>query len=743
VNRGWIAAFLVCGVASRVDGQSIDYTTAHLERRLEANRARGPITIDAVLGEAEWEGAAIATDFIQSEPAEGERAVEQTEVRILHDDEYVYLGIFARDSHPERIVVNDLKRDWNPAQSDWVAVVFDTFHDRRNCYNFAVNPLGAKWDAQVMNEGRDSNVNWDGVWTAHGRIAANGYYVEVAIPFKTLRFATGNRQTWGMNFMRRTRWRNEDSHWAPVGRVYGFHRMSIAGTLEGIETSRRGRDFRVKPYGLTSASQAGGARASRDADVGVDVKMGIGPGLTWDITVNTDFSQVEADEQQINLTRFSLFFPEKRDFFLENAGVFQFGPNNRPPTSGRGSTSPGAQARPNTIQNDVVLFFSRRIGLSDEGSAIPILAGTRLTGRSGRTTIGALNIQQRSGTDAPATNVAALRVRRDVLANSDIGVMLLNKASAGGHYNRVAAAEGNFRFFRNLNVNAFAARTFSPDAAVGGGGDEAAVHAGTTWRDRVWDLKATFTDIGSRFNDELGFVPRTGIRKGEVQVATHLRPRLTSAWLREIFPRWQLTDVRRQDGTLDSRYVDYHVTFILQEGSQFQAGINPTVENLIAPFTINNRRGLRLNPGRYEFSEYFALWNGDPSAVVSPIARFSTGAFYDGDKRDYQAGVTLRMTEHVNLASTWTRSDIDLPAGAFITDLLTTRINVSISTRTFASALVQYNTDAQQWTSNVRFNIIHRPLSDFFIVYNDRRDTRSGNLVDRALVAKMTYMMAF
>ena len=228
-----------------------------------------------------------------------------------------------------------------------------------------------------------------------------------------------------------------------------------------------------------------------------------------------------------------------------------------------------------------------------------------------------------------------------------------------------------------------------------------------------------------------------------MQVGTHLRTRVTSAWLREIFPRWQLTDVRRQDGTLDSRYVDYHLTFLLQEGSQFQAGVNPTVENLIAPFTINNRRAVRIQPGRYRFDEYFVLWNGDPSAALSPIARFSTGEFYDGEKRDYQAGVALRMTEHVNVASTWTRSDIDLPGGAFVTDLLTTRLNVSLSTRTFASALVQYNTDAQQWSSNIRFNIIHRPLSDFFVVYNDRRDVRSGDLVDRALVVKMTYMVAF
>jgi hypothetical protein len=738
-----VTAVAVFGVSSIVYAQPIDYATAHLERRLPAIRAHGPITLDGHLGEAEWEGATIATDFIQSEPHEGNRAVEQTEVRILYDDEYVYLGIFARDSQPDRIVVNDLKKDWNPAQSDWVGVVFDTFHDRRNFYNFAVNPLGAKWDAQGMNEGRDVNVNWDGIWDARGRIAENGYYVEVAIPFQTLRFATKSLQTWGMNFMRRTRWRNEDSHWSPVGRVYGFHRMSIAGTLEGIQTSRRSRDFRIKPYALTSGSQVGTARRIGDVDVGLDVKFGLGAGLTWDFTVNTDFSQVEADEQQVNLTRFSLFFPEKREFFLENAGVFQFGPNNRGPTGGRGGTSPGAQARPNTVQNDVVLFFSRRIGLSDTGDVIPIAGGTRLTGRMGRYSIGALNIQQRHDGASQATNVTALRLRRDVFANSDVGIELLNKEAAGGHYNRVIGADGNFRFFRNLNVNTFVAKTLSPAAVVGGVGEDTAVHASTTWRDQIWDLKATFITIGDRFNDELGFVPRTGIRKGEAQIAMHLRPRAASRWLREIFPRWQVTDVRRQDGTLESRYSDYHVTWMFQDGSQIQAGANPTIENLVAPFTINNSRGVSIAPGRYGFNEYFVLLNGDPSAAVSPIARFSTGEFYDGEKRDYQFGLAVRMSAHLNVASTWTRSDIDLPAGTFTTDLVATRVNASFSTRTFASALVQYNTDARQWTSNVRFNVIHRPLSDFFLVYNDRRDSRSGDLIDRALVAKMTYMVAF
>ena len=736
----WFGALAAVGIGvvcvAAAEAQQPRYDPTKVERpTVQAVRTSGPIALDGVLDEPAWERAPVAKNFIQSDPSEGQPAVEQTEVRILYDDDAIYLGAFNRDSRPDKIVVNDLKKDWNPSASDYFAMVFDTFHDRRNCYNLAVNPMGAKWDAQITNNDRETNVNWDGIWDVRTQIVADGWYAEIRIPFQTLRSPEADPQTWGINFMRRTNHNHESSHWAPIGRVFSWHRMSMAGTLEGLVGLHGRHDLRVKPYVLGSGSQKGAGRAIGSGDIGLDIKTGVAKTLTLDLTANTDFSQVEADEQQINLSRFSLFFPEKRDFFLENSGVFQFGPNRNAPG--------GVQGRQNVITNDVVLFFSRRIGLSNAGDVIPILGGGRLTGRKGRFNIGVLNIQEREKGPVPAINFTALRVRRDVLANSDVGFMLLNKDASGAHFNRVVGVDGNFRFFKNLSMNALLSRSFSPDRVVGAAGGDTAAQGGLNWRDTRWDVRASFVSIGPRFNDEMGFVPRVGIQKEEVQFGVHLRPKAVNGWLRETSPHWVISNVTRSGGGLQSRYVDYHVPFTFQNSTSVEIGFNPSVEDLNAPFILNSRRGIVVAPGRYSFNEFFAGIAGNASAPVSLSGRFGDGSFYDGTRREYQGGVAVRLSAHFNAATTIIHSHVALPAGAFTTVLSTSRLNVSFSTRIFLNALVQYNSDARQWTSNVRFNIIHRPLSDFFLVYNDHRDSRTGQLADRALIAKLTYLVAF
>jgi hypothetical protein len=391
----------------------------------------------------------------------------------------------------------------------------------------------------------------------------------------------------------------------------------------------------------------------------------------------------------------------------------------------------------------LIFFFSRRIGLSEDGSPIPILGGTRLTGRAGSYSLGLLNIQQQEQGASPATNFTALRLRRDLMANSDIGVMVLNKEKRGTGYNRAVGADANFRFFRNLYINGFAAATFSRDDVLSRPGKNSATRIGMNWRDSFWEARASHLSIGDRFNDELGFVPRVGIEKTEVFVGAHIRPRATSSWLREIFPHWQVQNIGRAAGGLDSRYFDYHLPFTLQNSTFIEIGVNPNLEDLIAPFTINSRRGISIPPGRYHFHEYFLLFRTDASARLAFNGRYSNGAFYDGYRRGYTLGTNARVNAHLNLAATWSVNDIDLPAGAFVTHLVSGRVDFSFSTGMFLNALLQYNTDARQWSSNIRFNIIHRPLSDFYLVYNEQRETRSGDLLNRALIAKFTYMMVF
>jgi hypothetical protein len=352
-------------------------------RSLRALKISDKVTIDARLDEPAWEEAPRASSFTQREPDEGKASTEDTEIRVLYDKDNLYFGVIAKDSEPDRIIVSELKKDFTIDNGDSLQIVLDTFRDQRNAYQFVINPAGAKWDAQMANEGREVNQSWDGVWYVKSRIADDGWVAEIAIPFKTLKFPHALVQTWGINFQRTIRRRNEDALWAPVPRIYTIQRVSLAGSLEGLEGIEPGANIKIKPYSLGSFAQNRAANTPNkyDGDVGLDVKYGVTSGLTWDFTYNTDFSQVEADEQQVNLSRFNLFFPEKREFFLENSGTFQFGTaNERGPTSGVGAAL-GANAfggiRPNQTSNDMILFFSRRIGLSDEAQPrpIPILGG--------------------------------------------------------------------------------------------------------------------------------------------------------------------------------------------------------------------------------------------------------------------------------------------------------------------------------------------------------------------------------
>ena len=734
VRSAMFLAALAAPGAAFAQTTAIDYDTARNERRLKAAKAEGPIALDGKLDEASWASAPLATHFVQNDPREGQPATYDTEVRLLYDDRALYIGVFAKDPEPAAIIVNELRKDFNTGSADGFQVVIDTFNDERNGYQFAINPAGAKWDSQMSNEGREQNSNWDGIWDVGTRIGDDGWYAEIEIPFKTLKFGPEQMQTWGINFQRRLRRRNENSYWSPLRRIHQLSRVSMAGTYEGLENLKQGANVRVKPYALANFNKLAGVDVDQDYDGGVDVKYGVTSGLTWDFTVNTDFSQVEADEQQVNLTRFSLFFPEKRDFFLENSGVFQFG---------SGNTGGGGGGRQNQSQ-DMIFFFSRQIGLSPSGNAIPLLAGSRITGRVGGWSVGALNIQQREQGTSPSTNFTALRLRRDILANSDIGVMFLNKDPKGADHNRGFGADANFRFLGDLTANLAVAKSDSPVSRVAGSGDDWYSKSGVGYRNNRWDVRGMYQTIGSRFNDEMGFVPRRGVDNSEFYVGTRFRPRRIQRWVRETFPHIQFENfTRRNGGGLESRYMDWHWPVTFQNSTFIEIGTNPNIEVIDDRFTINSRRNIYVNPGRYEFKEHFILANTNSAAPFSMNLRAGTGDFYDGYRRSYTLGGTFRLNEHFNVSLSDQINDIELGSGSYVTHLLTTRFNVYFTTKMFVNGLVQYNTDTNQWSSNVRLDIIHRPLSDIYLVYNERRDSRSGDLISRAVIAKMTYLFAF
>ena len=710
-------------------------------RTLAATRASTPITLDGALDEPDWAAAPVARGFIQADPREGQPATFDTEVRMLYDDDAVYVGAVALDPDPSRVIVTDLKKDYAVDASDAFAVILDTFHDGRNGYEFATNPSGAKYDAQVTNEGRDINANWDAIWDVKTRMDGRGWVAEIRIPFRTLRFASADPQTWGVNFRRKVRRLNEDSYWSRLPRIYGLERVSLAGTVNGIRGLRAGKNLRVKPYVLSSGSTVGRRPTDGDFQGGVDVKYGVTNGLVWDFTVNTDFSQVEADEQQVNLTRFNLFFPEKRDFFLENAGVFGFGLPDAGSFGGVGAGSIVFGGRQNGSQ-DMRLFFSRRIGLSDTGDALPILGGTRLSGRAGRYSIGVLDIQQREDRDFAAANYAAVRVKRDILANSEIGAVLLNKEQDGPAYNRMAGVDANFRF-GFLQVNGFLAQTASPDTAVPSSGNSLVGRANVNYQSRVWQLRGRFDAIGNQFNDELGFIPRRGVNNGYTYLSRAFRSPRFPKWLREIRPHWQTdTFMRQADGSLDTRQQDFHLPFFLSNGGFSEIGVNTNVEVTETPFVLNSARGAVIPARRYEYSEYFFTFAGNGAALVTPSFKYTIGDFYDGYKRSYAFGPSLHINEKLGASLNLQVNDIALPAVSYMSTLAAARINYNFNTKMFLNALLQYTTDTHQLSANIRFNVIHRPLSDFFFVYNEHRDERLGVRQDRSLIAKLTYMLA-
>jgi hypothetical protein len=487
-------------------------------------RATGAIRIDGRVDEAAWADAAVIDRFVQSRPNLGHPATQRTEVRFLHDGEYLYIAALCFDEEAHRLTTPSLERDFASNNSDVFGVALDTYHDRRNGFMFLVNPHGALKDVQLFDDSRSENGAWEGPIDVRTEIQDWGWSVEMAIPLSTLRFdPRTDPQVWGLQILRRVRRDNEDSFWAPLDRRDQIHRMSKAGTLEGLGRVQAGRNLSVKPYllgGTTSGTRLGEPYRGGEADAGGDLKFGLTPALSLDLTWRTDFSQVEVDDEQVNLTRFSLFFPEKREFFVENSGTFAFGDElSRGYRTGSGL-------------RDFTLFHSRRIGLTDDGQPIPILGGGRLTGRAGGVELGALNMQTRSHGEAPAENFSVLRVRRPLFGSSDIGALAVNRQATGGGLTaqRDVGVDGSFRFQDHLIVHTYLART----GGDRGEGSPVAARLAAGWRDPLWNVSGFVKQVGEAFEPAVGFIRRTGVRHSYGTVGLH--PRTPLRQVQEVNP---------------------------------------------------------------------------------------------------------------------------------------------------------------------------------------------------------------
>ncbi len=699
--------------------------------RIQGDSAQ--IVVNGLLTEPAWQAAPVDDGFRQREPVEGAAPTEVTEVRVVYDETTLYIGILARDSRPDAIISRLLQRDklisadelsGTPvfAGDDAVAILFDTFHDSRNATVFATNPNGAEFDAMITDEGREFNIDWRAVWQVKAQRIPEGWSAEFAIPFRSLRYRTGNsNETWGFNVYRVIRRKNEEVLWSGWSRsTGGFHRISTAGHLYNLtDLPRAGLNLEVKPFILTGGTQEQedeGVDTEPRLDVGVDAKYEVRPGLVLDMTVNTDFAQVEVDDEQVNLTRFSLFYPEKREFFLENAGIFEFG--------FRGAFEPPP----------FLLFFSRQIGIAEDGE-VPVLGGLRLTGRVGNQTIGLLNVVTDSAYDQPITNFAVVRVKRDIGQRHFVGAMLTDRRDRGG-WNTAGGVDWSFWPTGTLNIQGFGVRTGTSEPD----GNDFAYRMNLDFStDRVgWNLHHLM--IGPDATADAGFVTRTDIRRTDGHIRLSPRPNVLGLRRLNLFASFQ--HLTRLDGVLQ----DWAVAGALNPS--WNSGENLTLWGGVGFNRIDESFELsddvEVPAGDYDLWQMFLFANtSSHRAIVLGTESMVQGTF-GGHMVSLNGTITINPNANLSVVARYNRNYVDVPDGSFTADVVALRLSYAFSTRLVANTLLQYNNLDNSVSANMRINFIHSPGSDLFIVFNERRGDDSLWAFDnRGAIVKLTYLARF
>jgi hypothetical protein len=710
---------------------------------IRAVRLTSPLRLDGALDEALYREVQPASDFIQIEPRDGEPAVDQTQVWVSFDDDNVYVSVNALDRDMGSLVANEMRRDVTTifTANDVVGFMFDTFYDRRNALWLGFNPLGGINDGQVVNE-RTYSGDWNPVWSVRTRRNADGWSAEAALPFKSVRYRPGRQQIWGFQVQRMKRSTNELSFLSrpPKARLMqAYMHVNAYATVVGLEAPERSTNIDINPYVTSNLVTDMTARPritnDGDADFGIDAKVGVTQNLIADLTYNTDFAQVEADEQQVNLTRFGLFFPEKRDFFLENQGTFSFGGIS----GGGGFGGGGGSDAP-------IIFYSRRIGLNGS-RLVPIDAGGRLTGRIGKFNIGVIDMQ--SGDEpvsgARSTNFSVLRVKRDVLRRSSVGAMFTGRSvsQSGLGSNQAYGIDGTFGFFQNLNINTYWART----ETTGRPADESeSYRAELDYNGDRYGVQLEHLDVGANFNPEVGFARRVDLRKDRALVRFSPRPGGPSR-VRKYIYQASFEAYRNGAGVTESREVqaDLHVDF--QSAARIILFAARNYERLLNPFRI--ARGVVLPVDSYSYSTYHAGFMS-PSRGWGWLAGGvfgEAGTFYNGRKYTVNAvRPKFSFSSHLSVEPIYSLNHVRLIEGRFTTHLAGARVTYTTTPRMFTSALIQYNSTGGSVSANVRLRWEYQPGSELFVVFNEERDTTAARfpaLANRAFIVKVNRLFRF
>lgn len=709
---------------------------------VRAVRLEGPLTIDGRLTEEVYLQTTPIEGFVQQEPREGDPASERTEVWLFFDDQTIYVAARLGDRRASEIVANEMRRDsMTIAQNDNFGVIFDTFRDRRNGLFFYTNPLGALADQSITDE-RESNREWNTVWECRTSRSDEGWSVEMAIPFRSLRYTRPGPQVWGINFRRVVQGRNEHSFLTRIPAAYGrrgMQRLSSAATLVGLVAPPASMNLEVKPYAattvLTDREAVPPVDNDLDPNVGVDVKYGVTQSLTADFSVNTDFAQVEEDEQQVNLTRFSLFFPERREFFLEGQGIFAFGGAGGSPRGGGGGPP----------SNTPVLFYSRRIGLQED-ETIPMHYGARLTGKAGPYSIGFLD----AGTGeraleeghAYATNFLVARVKREILQRSSIGAIFTRRGPSedGLSPNYAFGLDGNFIFLQNLTLDAFVARTETP----GLDGDATSYLGALDYTGDRYGLRIERLHVGPAFNPEIGHLRREDVDRSYAQVRFSPRPAGASR-IRKYQVEASADYFESTAGVVETREFQGQFGVDFANGDEWRVEVTNSFEHLDEPFEIREETFIPV--GGYRFTDVRTSWRLGPQRRVTGHVSASHGQFFDGTRTEAsfrgRVDVTPKLAVEPGLAFNW----IDLPVAVYRADLVSARVNYAISPRMIVSGLVQYNSEGNSVTSSARFRWEYKPGSDLFLVYSEGRDTslphERARLANRSIALKFTRLFRF
>lgn len=705
-----------------------------------AELTEAPVLDGVIEGDPAWDQVAFASGFTQTTPFDGRAASFDTMVRVGVHGNHLYVGVVLLDPDPVSLIVSDRRRDASLGDSDSFRFILDTFQDQQNGFVFGTNVAGAEYDAQLIGSsggggfgGRMSggsggglNVNWDAAWDVVTQITPKGWSAEFAIPFNTLRFPRQASQTWGINFERTIRRNNETAFWAPLERQFSLTRVTHAGTLSGLEVPDP-RNLKLLPYALSAAQHdytVANPETDVSADFGADLKYSITPSLTLDATFNTDFAQVEVDEQQINLDRFSLFFPEKRPFFLENAGLFAVGESG-----------------------ETEVFFSRRIGIADDGSTVPILAGARVTGSVGEWKVGLLEMQTESvGNVLAASNFGVARVLREMKNRSAVGILFTNQMDTGDlagddDWNRVLAVDGRWGIGEYGTISGFVARSETP----GLDGNAMAGHLNASYSNERGILSVGYTEVAEDFNPGVGFLRRTDYRKLSTTVFSRFRPE-DFAGLQELRPHVTYRGYWKRDGFQQTGYlhVDNHWEF--RSGYEIHTGRNWTLEGVQTAFEISD--GVIVPEDSYSHAEWQIVGMMPERSPVRFQLRLTQGGFFGGDRTALVPEVRARYGDKVTGELALGHNRVDLPGGDFITNLFRARVSYSFTPRIYLQALGQYNDQSEQWSMNVRFGWLQAANTGLFVVYNSinrldsltMNDEFPGEPVVKGLTIKYAYL---